>query len=199
MALEAVNRKSKIVVHNSATDLVDKTPLEGYQGAALEDVVNFEKIVDDLSGVTKTDARAQALKYGESFFQITAGNNGAVQYVCTGEYGKTLKKGIEFVAGSSTVAYTGSGGSSANDKLVTGGSAVTTSDVARVDVVIDSNNNTVTSVTVDRRGTNYKAGDVLTITGDLLGGASPADDITITLHQNDLNNAEIITVTLSDI
>jgi len=189
MALEAVNRKSKLVVHNSATDLVDKTPLEGYQGAAIEDVVNFEKIVDDLIPVTKTDARAQALKFGESFFQIAT--TGAIQYTCTGEYGKTLVNGLEFVAaGNSTIAYTGTGGSSTNNIAVTGGSAVVGSDIVRVDVTIAAN--AVTAITVDRRGTNYKAGDVLTITGDLIGGASPADDITITLDQADLNSAELV-------
>lgn len=191
MALEAVNRKSKIVVHNSTTDLVDKTPLEGYQGAAIEDVVNFEKIVDDLIPVTQTDARAQALKFGESLFQIAT--TGAIQYVCTGEYGKTLVNGLEFVAaGNSTIAYTGTGGSSTNNIAVTGGSAVVGSDIVRVDVVIDGGTNSVTSIEVDRRGTNYKAGDVLTITGDLIGGVSPADDITITLAQADLNSAEIV-------
>ena len=33
--LEAVSTESKLVVHNSATDLVDKTPNQAYQGATV--------------------------------------------------------------------------------------------------------------------------------------------------------------------
>lgn len=195
---ETLSKDSKVVIFDSTVNLTDANVNSVKQGVAVENIGKFTPIDTGLSNVTRIDARAQALKYGESFVQ--SGNpNGGKLFICTGEYGKTLIKNIEFVAGDSTVAYSGTGGSSATNKLLQGGSYINPSDIARVDVVIDGVANSVTSVTVDRRGTNYKAGDVLTILGTDLGGATPADDITITLHQNDLNNAEIISLTLSDI
>ena len=195
---ETLSKDSKIVVFDSTVNLQDANVNSVKQGVTAENVGKFIPIDTGLANVTRTSAQAQALKYGESFIQ--SGNPGGGKlFICTGEYGKTLIKTTEFVAGDSTVAYSGTGGSSATNKSIQGGSYINSSDIARVDVVIDGGTNSVTSVTVDRRGTNYKAGDVLTILGSDLGGATPADDITITLHQTDLNKAEILSVNLSDI
>lgn len=194
---ETLSKDSKIVVFDSTVNLTDANVNSVKQGVAVENVGKFIPIDTTIfPNPTRTDARAQALKYGESFI-MSGSPNGGKMYICTGEYGKTLIKGTEFVAGSSTVAYSGTGGATTNNVVIEGGSYINPSDIVRADVVITTNN--VDTITVDRRGTNYKAGDVLTIPGNLIGGATPADDITITLHQNDLNNAEIITVTLSDI
>jgi len=189
MALEALNRKSKIVVHNSATDLVDKTPLEGYQGSTVEDI-SFKKIADDNTLINPSfaiSAAAQKLKIGETFVRIGEGNVACTEHICIGEYGKTIKNGLDLVtAANSTINYSGTvADSTINNVFLKGGSVLVESDEARADVTIASNQ--VTAIVIDKRGTNYKAGDVVTILGTDLGGASPADDITITLDQADLN------------
>jgi flagellar hook protein FlgE len=53
---------------------------------------------------------------------------------------------------------------------------------ARFTVVSNSGGNGITSVAVTTQGTGYKIGDTITIAGSgLTGGASPADDITLTV------------------
>ena len=53
---------------------------------------------------------------------------------------------------------------------------------ARFTVVANAAGNGVASVTVTTQGTGYKVGDTITIAGSgLAGGASPADDITLTV------------------
>ena len=54
---------------------------------------------------------------------------------------------------------------------------------ARFTVVSNSGGNGLTSVTVTAQGTGYKVGDTITIAGtSLTGGASPADDVTLTVN-----------------
>ena len=49
-------------------------------------------------------------------------------------------------------------------------------------MVSNSGGNGLTSVTVTTQGTGYKVGDTITIAGtSLTGGASPADDVTLTV------------------
>lgn len=48
-----------------------------------------------------------------------------------------------------------------------------------VDVTVAAND--VTAVAVNAGGTGYSVGDTITVSGALLGGASPADDITLTV------------------
>ena len=49
-------------------------------------------------------------------------------------------------------------------------------------MVANAAGNGVASVTVTTQGTGYKVGDTITIAGSgLAGGASPADDITLTV------------------
>ena len=53
---------------------------------------------------------------------------------------------------------------------------------ARFTVVSNAGGNGLTSVTVTTQGTGYKVGDTITIAGtSLTGGASPADDVTLTV------------------
>ena len=53
---------------------------------------------------------------------------------------------------------------------------------ARFTVVSNAAGNGLTSVTVTTQGTGYKVGDTITIAGtSLTGGASPADDVTLTV------------------
>ena len=55
----------------------------------------------------------------------------------------------------------------------------TTGSGLTVDVTVTSSN--VTAVAVNAGGTGYTAGDTVKVSGALLGGASPADDLTITI------------------
>ena len=196
--LESLSGKSKIVVHNSAADLADKSPLQAYQGAELADVVNFEKVIDDLTAPTSTNSRGQALKFGESIFQVTGA--GATHFVCTGEYGKTLIDGEDITGLASGTYVNGSGGDVTTNHTLTGGSVINDSDEVKVSVIIAADGS-LTSVIVTRRGTNYKAGDILVIPGNTIGsgGATPANDLTIELDQAILNKAQIVSVGLTNI
>jgi hypothetical protein len=42
--LESLSGKQKIVVHNSATDLLDKTPLQAYQGKTISNIVDAARV-----------------------------------------------------------------------------------------------------------------------------------------------------------
>ena len=188
---ETLSKDSKIVVFDSAVNLTDANVNSVKQGVTVENIGKFEKIADDLSSVTKTDARAQALKFGESFLQIS--NSGATRYICTGEYGKTLINGLDLASSCVGTHVNGTSSPATTDVNLAGGSTLTSSDLARATITIAADG-TLTSVEVIRRGTNYKAGDVFVIPGDTIGsgGATPANDLTITLTQADLNNAELV-------
>tara|TARA_R100000951_G_scaffold19419_1_gene16232 strand:- start:63 stop:524 length:462 start_codon:yes stop_codon:yes gene_type:complete len=45
--LESLKATSKIIVHNSATDLTDKSPLQYYQGATISELVTTARIPQD--------------------------------------------------------------------------------------------------------------------------------------------------------
>ena len=177
MALEAVNQKSKVVVHNSATDLVDKTPLEGYQGAAIEDVAGFEKF----SYQTPPDETTTTSKTGESVIVITGGGVPS-RYICLGGYGSTLRKNQDLAAlvspqptaavdTSSVVTLAGGSGEGAKATLVvTGGSG------------------TIDTLKLKKTATGYKAGDVLTF--DVAISGSQTQSVEIVLTQTLLNQAE---------
>jgi len=57
------------------------------------------------------------------------------------------------------------------------------------------NNAGVYSITISNSGENYEVGDAIVITGDLIGGATPANDLTISVASVD-TGGEILTYTL---
>tara|TARA_R100000951_G_C2536440_1_gene148004 strand:+ start:41 stop:580 length:540 start_codon:yes stop_codon:yes gene_type:complete len=175
MALESLNQKSKIVVHNSATDLVDKTPLEAYQGVAVEDVAGFEKITYAIN----PDGTEEDAVYGESVVHIQ-GNGVLKRFVCVGEYGSTLAKGTDILSLVTTNVTNGTNGTALN-AVLSGGSG----SGASVNFTVVGN--TVDTLNIRRTGINYKADDVLTFT---VPGASSPTDVTIELDQTILNNSD---------
>ena len=55
--LESLKATSKIIVHNSATDLTDKSPLQHYQGATISELVTTARIPqENESTLTATGA-----------------------------------------------------------------------------------------------------------------------------------------------
>jgi len=175
MALESLNQKSKIVVHNSAADLSDKTPLEAYQGVLVEDVAGFEKI----TYASNPDGTEQDAVYGESVVHIQ-GNGVLKRFVCVGEYGSTLAKDTNILSKVTTNVTNGTNGDDQNAAL-SGGSGTGAS------VNFDVTGGAVDALTIRRTGINYKAGDVLTFT---VPGATGVTDVAITLDQAILNNSD---------
>ena len=99
------------------------------------------------------------LVYASPSFSATAGTITSAAYSDM-VYGDTIA--TYNGSGSAGVAHTGGSGSNATFTVVRSGVAYT--------------------VTGNVAGTNYKYGDTLTIAGTLLGGTSPANDITITVN-----------------
>jgi len=178
MALESLNQKSKIVVHNSATDLVDKTPLQAYQGVAVEDVAGFEKITYAVNPDNTTPG-----VYGESIVHIQ-GNGVLKRWVCCGEFGSTLYKDQPLDSLITTNVTNGT-----DDTAVTANTSGGSGSGAGVqfDVVGGAAENII----IRRTGINYKAGDEITFT---VPGATGVTDVVLTLDQNSLNNYEWLSI-----
>ena len=62
-------------------------------------------------------------------------------------------------------------------------------------LVMYPNNAGVYSITISNSGENYAVGDAIVITGDLIGGATPANDLTISVASVD-TGGEVLTYTL---
>ena len=182
MALEAVNQKSKVIVHNSTTDLTDKTPLEGYQGAAIEDVAGFEKF----SYQTAPDETTTTAKTGESVIVITGGGV-PTRYICLGGYGSTLRKNQDLAA-SVSPQPTAAVDTAGTTVTLSGGSG----EGAKADYVVTGGSGTLDSLKLKKTATGYKAGDVLTfnVVIDDGAGGTTNQSVEIVLTQTLLNQAE---------
>ena len=193
MALESLNAKSKIVVHNSATDLVDKTPLQAYQGVVVEDV-NFEKVVSNLTATVPSAKGGQNYpnaKQGQSVMVGNMSSSGAARrFVCLGDYGTSIPFNMEIPIARIT---TNSTALTAQTTFVEidlenggGNGLITHSSGNGKDLKLKykSDTTTITELFVSYFGTGFKAGDTLTLTG--LDGQ--VDDIVITLTGAEVNH-----------
>ena len=182
MALESLNQKSKIVVHNSATDLTDKTPLQAYEGATVEDVAGFEKF----SYLTPPNETTTTSRTGESVIVITGGGV-PTRYICLGGYGSTLRKNQDLAASVSpqpTAAIDTAG----TTVTLAGGSGVG----AKADYIVTGGSGTLDSLKLKKTATGYKAGDVLkfNVVIDDGAGGTTNQPVQIVLTQVLLDQAE---------
>ena len=74
--LESLSGKQKIVVHNSAADLVDKTPLQAYQGKTISNIVDAARVPKQKHTVGVDDASVTSENIKSDIIIIPSGFNG---------------------------------------------------------------------------------------------------------------------------
>ena len=193
MALESLNGKSKIVVHNSAADLVDKTPLEAYQGVVVEDI-NFEKVLPNTTANVPGVKGAQEYpnaKKGQSIVISNQSASGAARrFVCLGDYGTSMPFNMQIPLARISQASTALTAQAAYVELdldnptATGTITHSSGKGSGLKLKYKSDATTITELYVSYFGENFKSGDTLTLTG--LAGQT--GDIIITLTDAEVNH-----------
>ena len=152
MALETLNKDSKIVVYNSDVDLADKGVRKNHQGVTAA----------DLGGFISVDAAAPDSAIGlKGDFSFNDADNKI--YVCVSSFGSIYPgrviPAISAPTGATAGIYTGI--------VPTGGSGT-----GLVVTIVMADATTVTSITSTTAGSGYKSTDVLTIPAQVVGGSS---------------------------
>jgi len=165
--LETVSTESKLVVHNSATDLVDKTPSQAYQGATVGLVAGHANIQEGnhLAKNVTGPIRGDFIYYqGDNKFQLILKSFG--KFDNSNVTPVTLGGTIVHGAASGSRNYVAATYASVNATAADGKSLV-------VEVIV-ADTNTFTSV--KSKTSNFKdtfsASDVLTIAAGQLGTGS---------------------------
>ena len=152
MALETLNKDSKIVVYNSDVDLADKGVRKNHQGVTAA----------DLGGFISVDAAAPDSAIGlKGDFSFNDADNKI--YVCVSSFGSIYPgrviPAISAPTGATAGVYTGI--------VPTGGSGT-----GLVVTIVMADATTVTSITSTTAGSGYKNTDVLTIPAQVVGSSS---------------------------
>lgn len=178
----------------SGVGIVTGTQIAGVFGTNNVDGIESVKVVKTSTLIGASTVEISDISGISAGMVVSNGDSPPEQLVITSISGTTLT-----LTGPLAVAYTGDEENYSGIVLAAGNYIQGTGSTATLDIVATAEGPGIiyTSITVNQVGTDYDVGDTLFITGDLLGGTTPTNDLYLNVtgaSSGNLVSVEIIFV-----